>query len=75
MPTLRALVAGVGLGSSAKRRIYRKTATRWSGWWALLLLLDIIRFVRRRDRKVIARRRLRDGDVLVISSTTNRKRT
>lgn len=73
MSTIKALVAAFGLRGATKNRVLRKAAKRWSGFWTLLLVLDIIRFVRRRDRQVIARRVLKDGEVLVISSTVSRK--
>ncbi|MHB1090138.1 MAG: hypothetical protein ACYC06_04235 [Ilumatobacteraceae bacterium] len=70
---IKALVAAFGLRSTAKKRLVGKAAQRWSGVWALLLVLDIIRLVRRRRRRVIARRILKDGEVLVISNSSNRE--
>lgn len=74
MPLVKALVAAIGIGNSTKRNALRKSAKRWSGLWTLLLVFDIIRYLRRRGRKVVARRVLRDGDVLVVSSTANPKK-
>ena len=45
---------------------------RWGGIWVLILMFDIIRVVRRRQRRVIARGKLRDGEVLIISNSVNR---
>lgn len=73
MPTIKALVAAFGLCGTAKNRIVGKAVQRWSGIWALLLILDVIRFMRRRQSRVIARRVLKDGEVLVISSSANRE--
>lgn len=75
MPLVKALVAAIGIGKSTGRNAFRKSAKRWSGLWTLLLVFDIIRFVRRRRRKVVARRVLRDGDVLIVSSTVDPKKT
>lgn len=74
MPSLQAVVKAIGIGESARKRVLRKKAKRWGGLWTLLLVLDIIRYVRRRERKIVARKVLRDGDVLVISSTVDRKK-
>jgi len=75
VPSVKALVAALGIGSSAKKRVLRKSAKRWSGLWTLFVVIDIIRFFHRRNRKVIARRVLKDGDVLVVSSTVDRKKS
>lgn len=72
MPVIKALVAALGLRSTTKKRLVHKIAQRWSGLWALVLVLDAIRLVRRRRRRIIARRTLKDGEVLVISSSSNR---
>lgn len=74
MPTIKTLVAALGLRSAAKNRVLGKAAQRWSGIWILLLVLDVMRFVRRRRSPVVARRVLKDGEVLVISSVVNRER-
>jgi hypothetical protein len=74
VPTIKALVAALGLRSAAKNRVLGKAAQRWSGIWMLLLILDVMRFFRRRRSQVIARRVLKDGEVLVISSSVNRER-
>lgn len=74
MPTLKALVAVLGLRGRAKNRALNKIIKRWSGIWVLLLTLDLIRFMRRRQSRVIERRILKDGEVLVISSSVNRER-
>jgi hypothetical protein len=74
VPTIKTLVAALGLRSAAKNRVLGKAAQRWSGIWILLLVLDVMRFVRRRRSPVVARRVLKDGEVLVISSVVNRER-
>lgn len=73
--SVKALVAAFGLGESARKKALRKTAKRWSGLWTMFLVLDIIRYFRRRKRKIIARRVLKDGDVLVISNTVDPKKS
>ncbi|MEO5973749.1 MAG: hypothetical protein ABIQ38_00895 [Ilumatobacteraceae bacterium] len=75
MPSLKALVAALGIGASAKKRVLRKTVKRWGGLWTLFVVFDIIRYLHRRDRKVIARRVIRDGEVLVVTSTVDRKKS
>lgn len=75
MPLIKALVAAFGIGKLTRKKALRKNAKRWSGPWTLLVLLDIIRYLRRRKRKIVAKRIIKDGDVFVISSTVNRKKT
>lgn len=53
------------------KRYLRKSVKQWSGLWTFLLLVDVIRFIRRRQRRVTTRKVLKDGDVLIISSTVS----
>lgn len=71
MPIIKALIAVFGLRSASKGRLLGKVAQRWSGIWILLLVLDVMRIVRRHRSQVIARRVLKDGEVLVISNSVN----
>lgn len=73
MRIIKALAAVFGLRNTAKNRFLGKAARRWSGLWMLLLVLDIIRSVRRHQRRVIARRVLKDDEILVISSSNDRE--
>lgn len=69
----KALVAALGLRNSTKNRLVTRAMRRWSGVWVLILVFDIIRIVRRRQHRVIARRKLQDGEILIISSSVNRE--
>lgn len=69
----KALVAALGLRNSTKNRLVTRAMRRWSGVWVLILVFDIIRIVHRRQHRVIARRKLRDGEVLIISSSVSRE--
>ena len=72
MQIFKALLAALGLRSSTKNRLVSRAMQRWGGIWVLILMFDIIRVVRRRQRRVIARGKLRDGEVLIISNSVNR---
>lgn len=73
MSTIKSLVAALGLRSAARNRVVDRVAQRWGGIWTLLLVFNFIRFLRRRRQRVIARRVIKDGEVLVISSSVNRE--
>jgi len=77
MTAIKTIVTALGRRRLVKNRLFRKmfgkTVQRWSGIWMLLLVFDIMRFVRRRRQHVIARKVLKDGEVLVISSAFNRE--
>lgn len=70
---IKALVAALGSRSTSRSRVIGRAARRWSFIWILLLLLDIFRFLRRRQSRVIARRVLKDDEVLVISNSSTRE--
>jgi|GEM_PF-3730242 len=53
------------------KRHLRKSVKRWGGLWTFLLLVDIVRFMRRRRRRVTNRKVLKEGEVLIISSTVS----
>lgn len=72
MRTTRALVAVLGLRRATTHRVLGKAVRRWSGMWTLLMVLNIVRIMRRRQRRVIIRRVLREGEVLVISNSVTR---
>ena len=76
MTAIKAIVTALGRRRLIKNRLFGKmfgkSVRRWSGIWVLLLVFDVVRLVRRRRQRVIARRVLKDGDVLVISSTADR---
>lgn len=73
MPAIKALLGALGLRNAARNRVLGRVAQRSSGVWIALLAFNLIRFVRQRQRRVIARRVIKDGEVLIISSSINRR--
>lgn len=73
MPAIKALLGALGLRNAARNRFLGRVAQRSSGVWIALLAFKLIRFVRQRQRRVIARRVIKDGEVLIISSSVNRR--
>lgn len=73
MPKIRALVAAFGLRSTAKNQLMAKVLRPWGGLWTLLFVYKLIRIVRHRQQRVIVRKIINEGDVLVISNSVSRE--